>query len=111
MGKMQGSVINRIVERTESDVPEVGMGCTGYLWSDRIACTVIEVKAKNRIVVQRDTSEMEPYPSGYAVEGSYKADPEGRIYQLIKTKRGWKEVGQTTRFVLGTRSEYRDPSY
>lgn len=111
MTKMQGSVINRIAETAEGQIPEIGMGCTGYMWTDRIACTIIEIKAKNRIVVQRDDCKMEPWPSGYAVDDSYTPNPEGQTYELIKTKRGWKQVGCSTRFVLGKRSEYCDPSF
>lgn len=91
--------------------PEIGMGATGFLWTDRIACTVIEIKAKNRIVVQRDKCKMDPFPSGYAIEDSYEPDLSGTKYELIKTSRGWKEVGSNIRYRLNERSEYRDPSF
>lgn len=91
--------------------PQIGMGVTGYLWSDRIACTVIKITAKNRITVQRDDCTFEPFPSGYAIEGSYTPNPNGQTYNLIRTKRGWKEIGTETRFNLGVRAEYRDPHF
>lgn len=111
MSNLQGSLINRMQENALSKTPEIGMGATGYMYSDRIACTVIAITAKNRITVQRDSCEMESWPSGYAKEGSYKEDKDGQTYDLIKTKKGWKEIGGTTRFRLGTRQEYYDPSF
>lgn len=104
--------MNRLAENSKSDIiPEVGMGATGYMYSDRVAGTVIEIKAKNRIVVQEDDCKMEPWPSGYAVEGSYTRNPAGRTWELIKTKRGWKVVGRDMRFRLGRRDAYTDPSF
>ena len=111
MTTLTGSLINRIGEQSKSETPEVGMGATGFMYSDRIACTVIKVISPSRIVVQRDSCKLEPWPSGYAIDNSYKPDPDGETYTLIKTSKGWKQLKASTRFRLGDRSEYHDPSF
>lgn len=50
----KGSVINRIMEGSSAEEIKVGMGATALFWSDRQAFTVIEIKSKSRILVQRD---------------------------------------------------------
>lgn len=108
---MTGSLMNRIGEQSAIVTPEIGMGATGFGYSDRYPYTVVEVKSKARIVVQSDFYKLEPWPSGYGIEESYKADTEGELITLVKTAKGWKEFKGSMRFALGFRQAYSDPSF
>lgn len=106
---MQGSIVNRMMERTSPQKPEVGMGATECLWSDRHAYTVIEVKSPCRIIVQRDKATL--VGNYYAQDYNIERDPNGVTVELIRTKRGWKQLGAQIYYGLGFRSEYEDPSF
>ena len=41
-----GNLTNRIAETVRPAVPQVGMGATILFYSDRAACTIIDVKGK-----------------------------------------------------------------
>ena len=40
---MYGNVINRIMEQSAAPTPEIGMGATVCMWSDRHAVTITEI--------------------------------------------------------------------
>lgn len=88
-----------------TNIYKVGDGCTIKFYTDRIACTVVEVTEK-RIVVQEDDATLlngfdsgqpdalRAYTSGFGahVEGiqryAYKSDPEGRRFVGTLRKNG-----------------------
>lgn len=92
--------------------PLVGMGATISHWSDRTACTVIEVSGK-RITLQEDLdtrtdnngmSESQSY--------SYAPDPNGRIFHATLRKDGVYRISKSTEIVtLGVRRKYHDYSF
>lgn len=117
--------------------PKVGDAATFTVWTDREACTVIEVRRKGReIVLQRDKAKLlngfdsgEPdaltfTPGGFCgyAEGhqryAYASDPNGdkHVVSLRKRRDGtycWKEIGQPTHkaggfATFGERSESYD---
>ena len=50
-----GSFINNMMQDSLHPVPEVGMGATQLMWTDRSAGTIIEVsKSGKKLVFQRD---------------------------------------------------------
>ena len=104
--KFYGSLNNRLLEYENQIVPEVGMGATELMWSDRYPYTIIKVLGKARIMVQED--KYVELPNGNEV---FERDPEGEIKTLVKTTRGWKIRGQKTYFRLNMRSYYIDPSF
>ena len=55
--KLYGNVINRIQEEAISKAPEVGMGVTEYLWSDRNAYEIIEVENEKHFKMRRYTAK------------------------------------------------------
>lgn len=83
--KLEGSLQNRMMEgRTTNKEIVVGMGATELLYTDRNPYTVIEVKSKNRILVQADGAiNKATFPDQ---EWEYSRNPEGQILELIKTK-------------------------
>ena len=100
----------------EKKNPEVGMGATIFLWSDRHACTIIDVKPK-RIVVQRDESiRIDKNGMSEIQEYEYKPDPSGYISEFSLRKNGtWVQVGHSykdgTKLGIGFRREYYDYTF
>jgi len=136
IGKHFGSVNNWIASRTwyGYDQLAIGNGATAYFWSDRHACTVVEVFNRNKkryVVVQQDHAKRTDR-NGFSESQTYEftPNPQGRkfISEVIdietedgqlgfileprtfnsKTNRFRKEG---TRIGLGKRSEYWDPSF
>jgi hypothetical protein len=94
--------------------PEIGMGATIMMWSDRHACTIVQITHNNkRIVIQRDTvvKVADPnHPDQFQYE--YQANPEGEILYASKRKDGrYRLMGSKTRVCLGVRDEYYDLSF
>jgi hypothetical protein len=98
--------------------PEVGMGVTMSVGSDRYPYTIVEViNPSKKIIIQEDTARL--------VEGSamsehqkyeYAPNPEGKLVTLTKRKFGkWVTQGESvyggSRFYLGERAQYLDPSF
>lgn len=104
--KLYGSFQNRLMEGAQEIVPEIGMGATELMWSDRYPYTVVEIVSKNRIKVQEDIYTMQS-------NGDYefKSNFDGVIKTLIKTSHGWKVLKGSTYFRLGIRDVYIDPSF
>ena len=110
--KAYGSLTNRMMESCAQPVPEIGMGATECMWSDRHAFTVIKIKSKTRILVQRDkATRIDNNGMSDCQTYKYEADPKGVVYELIKTKRGWKILGGGSYFLLGVRDEHFDYSF
>ncbi len=61
LGTQTGSMTNHLMSNVKSMEPMVGMGATVLMWTDRHACTIIEVninrfKLARRVTVQYDTA-------------------------------------------------------
>lgn len=105
-----GSVNNALLSRHGGPNPLVGMGATRLLWTDRCACTVVEVDGQDRCKVQLD--RVTRWQDGYGVE--FAPDPQSPIICLRRDRAGrWRE-GSTkdgSVYVIGHRDHYRDPSF
>ena len=104
--KLYGNLNNRLLEGKQDIVVKVGMGATELSYSDRNPYTVIEVISKNKIRVQEDKAEHvgEPYTQNWKIT----PDKNGQVKTLINTKKGWKVLKGSTRFILGMRDKYFD---
>lgn len=97
--------------------PEVGMGATICLWTDRHAATVIKVSPSGReVTVQHDHARLTNKDGIYGNQTyEYSPNPDGptEVFTLRKngryTRKG-EEMGGTTLHV-GDRREYYDPSF
>ena len=112
--RLEGSYQNRLYENMIGmPDPVPGMGATCIMYSDRRAYTVVEVKSPSVIVVQQDTAQI--------VEGgifsehqvyTFSANAQAVREVLRRNKYGqWKRQGGSTKFLVGRRMEYRDPSF
>lgn len=99
-------------------VPTVGMGAYIKGWTDRQACTVIEVSKSGRVVtVQRDHAKRLGR-GGMNECQNYKftADRNGRTEKFsLRANNSWVSVGSSTsngyRLYLGVRDHYYDYSF
>jgi hypothetical protein len=112
--KLYGSLQSRIMESSKQPVPEVGMGATITMYTDRHACTIIDVSPfGRRIIVQEDAatrtdtngmSESQTY--------SYTPDPKGAVcvFSLRKDGRYVERCGSNG-LLVGSRRHYHDFSF
>lgn len=105
-----GSLTNGLYHRGE-EKPEVGMGATQICWTDRRPFTVIAVSESGKTVTVREDTPIRVDSNGMSECQSYRFEPnpEGIVYTLRMTKRGWAHKGQ--RFSMGRRDCYHDYSF
>ena len=116
--RLFGSLNSRIAEAaTANRIPEVGMGATINMHSDRHAVTIVAVLSPTRIQVQEDTSKL---VSGSRMSESqeyeFTPNPKGTVTTFSKRKNGlWIEAGASrgngSSLTIGERDEYYDPSF
>lgn len=131
-----GSVENRMDEGKQVGALRVGMGATEMMYSDREPYTVQKVVSPSRVIVTKDKwtrvdSNGRSECQEYAYEsvpltvgekkrrcthmlfmqiGTDETAPTNGV-TLVKTKRGWKALGQDRRFALGIREKYEGPTF
>lgn len=110
--RVYGNLMNRIAEHV-SGQPEVGMGVTICMYSDRHAATVVEVRSDTTIVVQEDISTRVD-DNGMSESQIYEYQRDARAPKRTFTRRKdgtWKERGAGTGLQLGARRTYHDYSF
>lgn len=127
LGTDTGSLINHLYSRGIGSEPEIGMGATLLLWTDRHGATItdifqvgqttyIEVREdRAKIVGGNMLSEHQEY--------EYTPDPDAQpLYFRRHRNGGWQQTRRnpgTGRWIkvngygliVGRREEYRDPSF
>ena len=113
-----GNLNNRIDERRRSASPEVGMGATEYLWSDRHAYEVIAVKDDRHVTVRRyKCKRVDNNGMSEIQKWAFESDPNGRTAELFLTKKGfWVErkgrsYRNSNKWGMGVADEYYDFSF
>jgi hypothetical protein len=95
-------------------IPEVGMGATICVGSDRYPATIIQVTSNGkRIVVQEDKATRIDN-NGFSEQQEYIIQPDlnGTIHIASLRKDGrYREVGGATPITIGARGKYYDFSY
>lgn len=108
-----GSLMNLLAMRTKPELnPEVGMGVTELMWTDRHAGTITRVsESKKRLWFKRDiATRADNNGMSDAQHYVYAPNPSAPEIEARLTKKGWKIVGGS-RLALGYRSEYYDYSF
>jgi hypothetical protein len=92
--------------------PMVGMGATICHWSDRTACTIIQVSGK-RIVLQEDiATRTDKNGMSESQSYTYTPDPNGQIFFATLRKSGRYMVSKSTELVvIGSRRQYHDYTF
>jgi hypothetical protein len=125
-----GSLQNHIYSRSTlgQPEPEVGMGATILMYSDRHAGTIIKVERKNKklyIEVQEDhATRTDNYGMSDCQSYSYAPNPKGEknLFRFNEKNQKWERVyvnPETSRFckdnscglIIGKRMEYYDYSF
>lgn len=113
-----GNLNNRIMEGCNVSVPTVGMGATKLYWSDRKACTVVEVSPNGKkIGVKRDiATRTDSNGMSESQEYSYETDETAPIeYYTLRKNGAWVKEGESLRYgqrlSVGYREEYYDFSF
>lgn len=114
-GTETGSLMNHLMSTSPSPLPVVGMGATVLQWSDRQACTVVQVYSETHIVVQYDNAKRTDTNGMSDCQNyQYSPDPRGVRQEFVKTKNGWREKGSKGKgdgLLLGHRIHYHDYSF
>jgi hypothetical protein len=114
---MTGSLINNLYERATigQPQPEVGMGMTKLMYSDRSPYTIVKVLSPHRIVVTADIYErIDKNGMSDSQEYNYTTNWDGTQDILRLNKRGqWKLEGDPTgsTYAIGQRERYFDYSF
>jgi hypothetical protein len=111
MANKFGSITNIVLANVEDQVPEVGMGATYVLWTDRMPCTITWVSEdKKKIKVRTDKSvRIDSRGADESQEYEFFPDPNGDEFTAKLTKRGWISCGK--KFLIGWRKRYYDYSF
>lgn len=109
-GTETGSLMNHIYSRCTNPEPQVGMGATVLMWTDRHAATIIRV-TRCTITVQEDiATRVDGNGMSESQAYEYTANPQGRVTTFRKTKRGWRDSCGSG-LLIGTRRKYHDYSF
>jgi len=110
--KLYGDVMNRIMENMKPETPQVGMGVTKLLYSDRHAYSVVEVVSDKVVMVKRDIAKPQHEGMSDSQHWEYQEDKNATPIKIKLHKKGyWYQEGDTTtRFLVGVRDEYFDYS-
>lgn len=103
---------------TSVSIPEIGMGATIAIGTDRYPATVVHVSLfktglrqgqVRQVTVQQDTATVSggTWPN---LEYEYNPDPNGRVFVYTVDNRG-KLFSHGARLLLGYRRRYNDPHF
>jgi hypothetical protein len=125
LGTETGSVINHLMSRSVigEPTPDVGMGATILMWSDRHAGTITMIKGDIIEVTEDDYKPISGSILNGDVKWEFTYNPNGRTSYFRKSKTGlWenvvfnKETGRWKKsngqgLIIGRREKYYDPHF
>lgn len=116
MSEMYGSLQNRLQERMVQPMPEIGMGATELLYTDRNAYEVIAVKDARHCTVREYDCKLKEGSDWLDQDYEFISNPKNRTANLFLTKKGrWVQRYDNgyygNYFRLGVADQYRDPSF
>ncbi len=118
MRKLFGSFNNRMMENSKQPTPEIGMGATVTMYTDRHACTIMKVNAKGNEVEIIEDIATRTDENGMSDQQSYSylPNPNRKPDTFSKRKNGmWVKVGSETKdgpcLIIGVRDHYHDFSF
>lgn len=117
--KWYGNLNNRFLENCRGAQPEVGMGVTQCLWSDRHPWEIIAVKDDRHITIRAlDAKRIDRNYMSECQEYEYYSNEKNRVLNLYKTKRGkWvirigrNGVDASYGWYIGRAEEYYDYTF
>ncbi len=123
--RLYGSLQSRLMESMNGQpTPQVGMGATECMHSDRHAYTIIEVGKNGKYFKMQQDTAIRIDNNGMSESQSYKyvPNPDGTIMEVKLTKHGWRVIGngynyktnkptRTTQGMSGVLVGYREEYY
>ncbi|WP_236745807.1 hypothetical protein [Mycobacteroides abscessus] len=113
-----GSLQNLVAANTRSANPEVGMGATIVMWSDRHAATIVAINERGTTVrVQQDrATRTDDHGISDCQSYAYAPNPEATVQTFTLRKTGrWIRKGESekggTALLIGRRDEHYDYSF
>ena len=107
-----GSLTNAIGNQTRSLKPEIGMGVTELMYSDRHPFTIVAILSDKRIQVKGDiATRIDKHGCCDCQEYKYETDENSPAITLFLNKYGrWKRLGDAkgSTFLIGEREEFYD---
>lgn len=106
-----GSLVNQLSGSVVAQ-PEVGMGATLLMWSDRYPFTVVKVSPSGKTLWAQEDEAVRVDSNGMSDSQAYtfKPNPDARTLRFSLRKSGqWR--GPAGRLALGYRSRYYDYSF
>lgn len=126
LGTQTGNLVNHVMsmQTIDADRVFVGDGATICRWSDRTACTVVEIDRNSGIIaVQEDTAKrVDNNGMSDLQEYEYERNKKGAVHYFKRYKTGWEHVvmnNESRRWnkakgmdlVVGARRQYYDYSF
>jgi hypothetical protein len=119
--RVYGNIMNRIAESCKQTTPEVGMGATITMHSDRHAATIVAIEvfksgpkkgSISKIQVQQDkATRTDKNGMSESQDYAYTPNPDAAIQTFSQRKDGsWRDSGGSG-LVIGDRDEYYDFSF
>lgn len=113
-----GSFVNSVQGNSAQRTPEVGMGATILMWSDRQAATIIEVSKSGKSILVREDNAKRVDNNGMsdAQTYEYSANVNGRVTEFTLRRNGrWVRKGESQkggqRVAIGYRDHHYDYSF
>ena len=95
MGKINwhGSVYNRIAENMKMPAPQIGMGVTQLLYTDRHPFEVIEILSEKKIKIREMKAQRIDHNGiSDCQEYSYHHKPDGEVKTLVFINGKWRDL-------------------
>ena len=112
--RVYGNLMNRIMEDAKQATPEVGMGATVTMHSDRQAGTIVGIDLfKSGPVQEDDAKRTDKNGMSESQDYEYTVNTNNPIRSFNRRKDGsFTEVGSKyTGLIVGTRDKYYDFSF
>lgn len=108
LGTETGSLVNYMM--ADGTQPQVGMGATILMWTDRKAGTIVKITPTQIHVQEDDAVRTDHNGMSESQTYSYSPNPHGTIHIFRKTKRGYRNKGGSA-LHIGEREKYYDYSF
>lgn len=111
-----GSLTNRILENQGSPEPEIGMGATEVMYSDREPWEIIGIERNRQGEVRRITLRhmSSKLPEGSPIGSNnwiITPDENGRVITIKKARKNCKSHNKWGNFILGFADKFYDWSF
>lgn len=109
--RIEGSLMNHLMAHSKQPQPEVGMGATLCMWTDRHAYTITRVSKSGKMLWAKQDKVTRIDNNGMSECQTYTFEPDPTAEEVCfrLTKKGWR--GPSGRLSIGHRNEYHDFSF